>query len=291
MSKKYRTSDSVMLLTSEVITRQAVERIRELEELRPGWTPSFFDAHLLRIQRAHEEIVAMDNAHVMKEQTKRLHRAADKLIKDFALFNVFLLGDLGEERAVAVLEQLGYKQIYYARKRQPALLQMSFTLLSNIGALRAEIEAAGMAPMLIDTMLANAQEVHDANILQEQAKGNRKVMTRDDEAELNDIFVKSMAIAKGCAGIFKKDKALKSMFTWLVVQRGISTERRAGSRERVGESEERERVVEPAERQFSTAESLPDMDGTREPEVQAGDEAFVQETNKVWGRRIMRWWG
>ena len=247
VSRKYNSADVDMINACDAILGQVRPRKAAFLAQRPRYTDQFLDEFAEMILRALE-ICGGNNVKELKRATKKVKELKREALNNLGDFKTFLESDFKEnmDRCREILSELGLSSsLKEARNSQAALLETLFSFRQGMTAdIRAEVEAAGMAPLLIDVLMAAGEIFKAANTAQEVLKGGRPELTQTDIKFLNKVYNIGTALANDGQRIYKDDAAVLGAFSFSSY---VTTSKK--KREEEAESEEDENELPPSEPQ------------------------------------------
>jgi hypothetical protein len=132
-----------------------------------------------------------------------------------------------------VLNQLGFKSYGTdaIKGNQEALINLLFQFKKNLTpALRTEIIAKGTAPKTLDTIIEYADTLINANVKQENSKGNRKEITTEAITVFNDIYDAVVSIARISNKLYKGNLAMQQQFSFAKVTKALSVTKKKSAK-------------------------------------------------------------
>lgn len=225
--RDYKAKDVEMLLTAATITDSAILNKVFLQSKRSTWADPFFEDFKTEIDKAIRDFLGQDNAKQLRDATIIVLSIQADAIKDLAELKVQLEVDFNDNliQRTEILNNLGFTPFYadVKRKDQEGLINLLYQFKTNLTpALRTTITDKGTSPALLDAIIAHAETLKDANILQEGKKGTRKELTDQAIIAFNGIYAKVMAIAKISTNFFKDNQAIKEQFSFSKVKKNLN---------------------------------------------------------------------
>ena len=228
IERNYKAKDVEMLLTAATITDSAIANKIVLQSKRSTWADPFFDDFKIEIDKAINDFLGADNAKELRNATQVVLTIQKSAMSDLAELKVQIDQDFKSNPAqrTEILNNLGFTAFYseVKNKDQEALIDLLYQYKTNLTAatLRATIEDKGTAPALLDSIIAHAETLKNANIFQEGKKGTRKELTNEAITVFNAIYNKLMTIAVISAKFFKDQPALKEQFSFNKVKNNLN---------------------------------------------------------------------
>lgn len=219
-TRKFSTSDVVMLTSSATIVDNAIIHKTFLVSKRATWADPFLPNLLARINTAVQTYIGVDSAKTLRNATQAVQALQTNALGKLSEFNVQITQDFKKvaTRKNEILNTLGFKDFYqdaYKNKSQEALINLLFQFKKNMDAtLKTEITAKGTSATSIDEIIAFADTLNNANVNQETYKSNRPAITAAAINTFNDIYDDVINVGTISAKFFKTDKAVKESFSF-----------------------------------------------------------------------------
>lgn len=220
ITRKYPTSDVVMLTSSSTIIENASSHKAFLITKRATWADPFFPNLLARIDTAVQTYIGVDSAKALRSATQAIQALQDTALEKLSEFNVQISQDFKKTtvRKNEILNTLGFKDYYkeaYKNKSQEAIINLLFQFKNNMNAtLKTEITQKGTSAASIDEIIAFADNLNNANVNQETYKSNRIAITAAAINAFNDIYDNVISVSTISAKFFKDNKAVKESFSF-----------------------------------------------------------------------------
>lgn len=222
----YSASDVGMLTAILTIIDSAIDAEEFLSSKRPLWKAPYFQNIRERIYSASSNILGINNVHELSRHTNTVTTLQKSILSDIADFRIQLKADYADNpsRAEELLNLLGFKNAGVTLKEyknnQEALAQMLQRFKTHLTPeLKAELQEKGMAPQTIDNILADADTFIDANVKQENFKGQKRTLTDANIQELNALYTIVMGIAKISRTFYKGQPTEQAKFTFKKILR------------------------------------------------------------------------
>jgi hypothetical protein len=216
-TQKYSGKAVDMLTACQIITEQAKSDKDFLIACRPSWADPFFDNNLVRIADCFANILGVSNASKLRTATQLVNSIQHEAINSIQIFKMQVEQDFKKDpiRRTEILKTLGFSLLTKARKSQEILVQLLYQFKNNMtDSLRNEIIAKGISVPTINTVIAFADQLEQANVIQEMLKGSNKTLSQQAMAILNGIYSDSIAIAIIARGLFKGNKAKQDIYSY-----------------------------------------------------------------------------
>lgn len=216
--RKYRGTDTQMLMAAYLIAECGIEKAQLLSSRRPQWANPFFPNLKVKIDEAIKKNIGIDLLPHLMEATAEVkatiaaaHRAIMELKAEIEVgFHA------NPTRRSILLTELGYDRQPKKNVTQARYVQMLFTLRANLTpAVKAELVEAGVNPTAIDALLQLAHRLIEDNERQESLKVNRKSLNAKNIAELNALYDEVIAVCKLVGVYFADNQLLKEQFYYL----------------------------------------------------------------------------
>jgi hypothetical protein len=227
ISRLYKGKDAEMLITTSVITENAITNKTFLVSKRPLWADPFLPNLKAKIDAAVQTYLGIDNAKSLRLATQALLSIEKNVLKDLAEFKVGIEVDFTSDkpRLKELLIQLGFTVYHKAAKKgdQEALINLLFQFKTNmITTLQTEITNKGTNPALITAIIAYANTLKNADVTQETFKGTRKTATATAIKEFNACYSLVIGICKISAKLYKYQPDLKVQFSYSKVLKALN---------------------------------------------------------------------
>ena len=136
-TRKYPTSDVVMLTSSATIVDNAIAHKPFLVSKRATWADPFLPNLLARINTAVQTYIGVDSAKTLRNATQSVQALQTNSLGKLSEFNVQITQDFKKvaTRKNEILNTLGFKDFYqdaYKNKSQEALINLLFQFTANI---------------------------------------------------------------------------------------------------------------------------------------------------------------
>jgi len=226
-NRLYHAKDVDMLVTAATIVENAIANKRFLQTKRSTWTDPFFDDLKLKIETATQTFLGVDSAKELRGATQALMAIQKQAIKDLAECKVQVAEDFKNDktRRDELLRQLGFTSyLKYAQKGdQEALLNLLYQFKTNLTTtVKDEIVTKGTDKQILDGIIAYADGLRNANVNQENFKGQRKTITAAAVNEFNDIYNQVISVCKISAKFYKDEPVVKDQFSFAKVLKALN---------------------------------------------------------------------
>ena len=225
--RAYSIKDVDMLITASAIVESAISNKDFLISKRSNWEDPFFENLKIRIDNAVQNHLGADNAKDMRQATLVLLEIQKMAIKDLAEVKVQITEDFKTDKTqlAEILNQLGFTSFHKDAQKgdQEALINLLYRFKTNLTpALKDEIIAKGTSAAILDTIIAHADALKNADVNQEIFKGNRKNLTLATITEFNEIYNQVISISKIAGKFFKDQPTVKEQFSFAKVAKTLN---------------------------------------------------------------------
>ena len=217
-TREYKGSDSQMLLACSYIVDRGLENVETLSARRPQWTEHYFSGLKLKIVKAFDENIGVDILPQIKEATAIVNSTISKAHRGIMELKQEIEVDFRKNpvRRDSLLTALGLSKLSLKNGTQAGYIDILFTLKSNLTAqVKTELIAAGANPEFIDSLLAQATLLIEANDVQKALKVSRKSGNAVNVETLNDIYDEIISICKLVNAYFVGNKEMQQQFSFI----------------------------------------------------------------------------
>ena len=223
----YNTADVNMLTGGKVVIENGLRHLVTINITRPDLDTIYFDALGTRIDNATRDILGLDPYKDLKPLTHSENVKFNELLNLLVTFRKQLNRGFRNSKGLlnAHLTLLGFKK-YWKQvsklKNQNKMVDLikQFDLNMSV-ALETSIYAHKMQPGIIALIRTKIQPYIDANIAQEAAKPVVHELTSAEVEEFNEIYETIMDVCVICWDIFKKDKVVRTEFSFTKVVKNM----------------------------------------------------------------------
>jgi hypothetical protein len=218
-ARKFKSKAVDLIIASDTILDSAIANKTFLQSKRSTWADPFFQDIKTQIDLATQTYLGMDTAQTLRQSTQQIYNIVATAYADLAEVKVQIEEDFKDDQIQKneILNSLGYTP-YFATARnkdQEALINLLFQFKTNLSPiLAAKIVAKGTAQASLDSIIAYADQLKDADISQEGNKAQRKVMTEEAITEFNNIYDKVISITRIAAKFYKNNPVLSDQFSF-----------------------------------------------------------------------------
>lgn len=213
----FRGTTSQMLLACLYIAERGIENVALLSAQRSQWADPYFPNLKIRITKAFDENVGVDILHQLKEATATVTSTVQSAHR--SLMNLKAEIEVGFKanpvRKDTLFTQLGLNKLSTHTNSQESYVTVLTILKANLtSTVKAELVQAGASASNIDTLLAQATLLIEANNVQENLKTNRKTGNKANLDALNAIHDEVSDICKLVNTYFVGNKMLLDQFNF-----------------------------------------------------------------------------
>lgn len=227
IQRKYKVKDVDFIIASDTIIDSAIANQPFLQTKRANWTMDFFQGIKEEINNATQNHLGLDSAKQLRDATQIVYDIQEQALDELAEFKVQVEEDFKDNptQKIEILNNLGFTTyIFNARKGdQEALIDLLFQFKTNMTSDLSElIVTKGTAQTTINNIINRADQLIQADVIQEGKKGTRKELTATAVNEFNTIYDKIISITRISAKFFKNDKAKSDQFSFQKVAKNIN---------------------------------------------------------------------
>ena len=235
-NRNYNCKDVDMLMASKTIAETFKTNISELATTRTDWTEQYATDLILRIDNAIHTHLGIDVKKDLRSATTALVSLQFPARRDISYFKTQIDDDFKKNapRRDEILKSLGFTKYLRGVQsgNQESLIQFLYTFKTNITpALRDEITAKGLNPMLIDIITAYADTFAQANVAQESQKGSTKEISQEVANIFNAIYDEIIGICKKASNYYRYEPVKKEQFTFAKALSNLGTPAKAQVKE------------------------------------------------------------
>ena len=235
-NRNYNCKDVDMLMASKTIAETFKTNISELATTRTDWTEQYATDLILRIDNAIHTHLGIDVKKDLRSATTALVSLQFPARRDISYFKTQIDDDFKKNapRRDEILKSLGFTKYLRGVQsgNQESLIQFLYTFKTNINpALRDEITAKGLNPMLIDNITAYADTFAQANVAQESEKGSTKEISQEVANIFNAIYDEIIGICKKASNYYRYEPVKKEQFTFAKALSNLGTPAKAQVKE------------------------------------------------------------
>lgn len=227
ITRNYSTKDVDFLITADTIINSAIANQPFLETKRSIWKPAFFQDIKTQINNAIETYLGVDNAKALRDASQVVYAIVTPANAILAEVKVQIEEDFKDTptQKNEILNNLGYTSYFGEARRgdQEGLINLLYQFKTNLSPeLTTTIVNKGTAQASLDEIISYADQLKNANVTQEGAKGTRKEITNEAIIEFNNIYDKIISIARIASKFYKNNKPLADQFSFIKVSKNIN---------------------------------------------------------------------
>jgi hypothetical protein len=230
--RKYKTKDVDMLISASTIVEAAIANKEFLQSKRSTWQDPFFKDIQIQIDNVIQEHLGLDNAKELRLATQVIYSIQANALHDLAEVKIQIIEDFKDDTTLKneILTQLGFSSYHKEAQKgdQEALINLLYQFKTNLSpALKTEIVTRGTAEASLDNVTIYADTLKNADVIQENNKGVRKVVTAEALAKFNEIYDKVISISKIANKFYKDNPALKQQFSFQKTSKTLNAGKKA----------------------------------------------------------------
>ena len=227
ITRNYSTKDVDFLITADTIINSAIANQPFLETKRSIWKPAFFQDIKTQIDNAIETYLGVDSAKALRDASQVVYAIVTPANAILAEVKVQIEEDFKDTptQKNEILNNLGYTSYFGEARRgdQEGLINLLYQFKTNLSPeLTTTIVNKGTAQASLDEIISYADQLKNANVTQEGAKGTRKEITNEAIIEFNNIYDKIISIARIASKFYKNNKPLADQFSFVKVAKNIN---------------------------------------------------------------------
>ena len=227
ITRNYSTKDVDFLITADTIINSAIANQPFLETKRSIWKPAFFQDIKTQINNAIETYLGVDSAKALRDASQIVYAIVTPANAILAEVKVQIEEDFKDTptQKNEILNNLGYTSYFGEARRgdQEGLINLLYQFKTNLSPeLTTTIVNKGTAQASLDEIISYADQLKNANVTQEGAKGTRKEITNEAIIEFNNIYDKIISIARIASKFYKNNKPLADQFSFVKVAKNIN---------------------------------------------------------------------
>ncbi len=218
-TRKYPYSDVVMLTASQTIAESFRNYITELEPVRSNWSEEYADKLKQRIKTIITNDLGLKPAESLHEASTEVNKLIMNALRDLSLLKSQIKSDFRREteKRDRLLRSLGLNVSFAIINHlsQEELVHLLVELKENMSdSLQEEIMSKGIGAGLIDSLIAAANALNAANLVQENLKVTTKVENKDIAELFNNIYFEIMGICAVAKRYYRFEPLKKEQFTF-----------------------------------------------------------------------------
>jgi len=243
--RSYPCKDVVMLMTAKTIAESFKANINQLSGLRNNWSEQYANDLNSKIDDAINTKLGQDAKKELRHATAKLNAIMKPARSGLTSFKTQIETDFKKDPALKdeILSTLGFSKLHrkVQKRKQDALTQMLYTFKTNMDeTLKQLIINKGMKESLINTITDYADEVKNANVIQENFKDLTKEITIGALTIFNEIYEEIIGICKNASSFYKDEPVRKAQFTFRKAMRAYKAKKKAMDAKQNGNSSDKD---------------------------------------------------
>jgi len=211
--RNYKVKDEVMLMACKTIVKNMSINLSDLSLVRSNWTEDYVTGLDTKIDTAATNFLGLDKQKKLRIATDQVEEILKPAIKNLSFLKTQIEVDMGKD-AEEILKGLGYTKPLYSLD-QEGLITLLFGVNKGMTEdLKTQLVAKGTNAALIDSIIAYAETLQQANLTQEVLKGTTLELSEEAVSVFNDIYTEVIGICKIASKIYHDDPVKKSQFTF-----------------------------------------------------------------------------
>lgn len=224
-NRNYNFKDVDMLLASKTIAETLKQNLTDLSMARSTWTEDYATNLAAKIDDAIENYLGLDKKKELRDTTANLATIQAPAMRDLSFIKTQIEVDFGKE-AKEIIKALGFdKSLRSVQKGdQEALIELLYSFKKGLtDSLRIKIIDKGTNSLLIDRIIAYADQMKQANVSQETLKETTKAISEEALNVFNDIYNEIIGICKIASAFYLFDPLKKEQFTFTKVIKNMNS--------------------------------------------------------------------
>lgn len=177
--RKYKVKDVDFIIASDAIIDSAIANQPFLQTKRANWSMDFFQTIKEEINQTTQNHLGLDTAKQLRDATQVVYAIQKEALDELAEFKVQVEEDFKDNpsQKIEILNNLGFTSyIFNALKGdQEALIDLLFQFKTNMTTdLSHLIVTKGTSETTINNIITRADQLIQADVIQEGKKGTRK---------------------------------------------------------------------------------------------------------------------
>ena len=212
----YTFKDVVMLMAAKTILQNMLANLSELSTVRTTWTEAYVTELILKADTAIENFLGLDKQQSLREATDLLNNIMTPALRDLGFVKTQIEVDFSKE-AGEMLKTLGLN-INIHSINQEGLIQLLYSFKKGMTPnLMTAMTQKGTNPVLIDGIIAYANQLQQANLSQESLKSMTQEVSKEAIDTFNGIYSEVIGIGKIASKFYQNDRLKKDQFTFTKV--------------------------------------------------------------------------
>ena len=203
-------------MAAKTILQSMLENLGELSKVRTNWTEPYVTELILRVDTAIENFLGLDKQQSLREATDLLNNIMTPALRDLGFVKTQIEVDFSKE-AGEMLKTLGLN-INIHSINQEGLIQLLYSFKKGMTPnLMTAMTQKGTNPVLIDGIIAYANQLQQANLSQESLKSMTQEVSKEAVDTFNGIYSEVIGIGKIASKFYQNDRLKKDQFTFTKV--------------------------------------------------------------------------
>ena len=215
-NRNYNFKDVDMLLASKTIVETLKLNLADLSITRSTWTEEYANHLATKIDDAIENYLGLDKKKELRDTTSQLASIQAPARRDLSFIKTQIEVDFGKD-AKEIIKALGFdKSLRSVQKGdQEALIELLYSFKKGLNdSLKTQIIEKGTNTVLIDRIIAYADQMKQTNVTQETLKETTKELSEEALKAFNDIYNEIIGICKIASNFYQFDPLKKEQFTF-----------------------------------------------------------------------------
>lgn len=228
INRSYNFKDVDMLLASKTIVETLKLNLSDLSMARSTWTEEFATQLATKIDAAIEKFLGLDKKKELRDTTANLASIQTPAMRDLSFIKTQIEVDFGKD-AKQIIKTLGFdKNLRSVQKGdQEALILLLYSFKKGLTSnLKTQIIEKGTNPVLLDRIIAYADQMKQVNVSQETLKETTKTLSADALSVFNDIYTEIIGICKIASSFYQYDTLKKRQFSFTQVIKNMNSARK-----------------------------------------------------------------
>jgi len=217
--RNYKVKDEAMLMACKTIAKSLSLNLTDLSLIRSNWTETYVTELESKIDGAIDDFLGLDKQKELRTATIRLESILKPALKNLGFLKTQIEVDLGKD-AKEILKSLGYTKSLNSLDQEAVIALLHAFKKGMTNGLKNQLTEKGTNPALIDSIVASANSLKEANVEQEVLKATSREISDEAIAVFNSIYNEVIGICKIASKVYSNDPARKAQFTFSqVIQR------------------------------------------------------------------------
>lgn len=233
MNRIYTFKDVDMLLASKTVIETLKLNLADLSITRSTWTEEFANQLSAKIDNAIENYLGLDKKQELRDTTAHLASIQNPAKRDLSFIKTQIEVDFGKD-AKKIIKTLGFnKNLRSVQKGdQEALIELLYSFKKGLTqSLRTQITDKGTNAVLIDRIIAYADQMKQTNVSQETLKETTKALSEEALKAFNEIYNEVIGICKIASNFYQFDPLKKEQFTFTKIIKNMSAAKKVAETE------------------------------------------------------------